>query len=341
MEGNSGVVTSLLVITFWAREVVAWQLAILPDIRSSFPSSSSEIYYVTITDFQPPLDGPVHILHYKTVKSKNYTIKIMDAFQAVLKYLGDQNRPYNAIDIATNLHNEYGKTVVQKSLDKLVDQGKVIVKTYGKQKIYGIKQDSSKSFQDVSNELRDDIDSLIGVLNMKWTQISENPLQVSAEDKERIITDYNKHTKEWRKRKAICMSMVEAILENYPKTKTEFLEEVGIETDESVGMQMTYYHLLPPITNSESEGSFDYDEDTPSLGFSKEITFPHSAFCKPVWTLEKQLCIIGEVEKNPLEKRIDRLAEECDDDSMQDEDWIQLGDSAASVNFEEYVSVDQ
>nr|CAD7438617.1 unnamed protein product [Timema bartmani]CAD7454090.1 unnamed protein product [Timema tahoe] len=205
----------------------------------------------------------------------------MDAFQAVLNYLGHQNRPYNAIDIATNLHNEYGKTVVQKSLDKLVDQGKVIVKTYGKQKIYGIKQDSSKSFQDVSNELKEldavdlkltnelqvcekelkscqknlkdllsepttedlhrhisDIDSLIGVLNMKWTQISENPLQVSAEDKERIITDYNKHTKEWRKRKAICMSMVEAILENYPKTKTEFLEEVGIETDESVGVTL-------------------------------------------------------------------------------------------------------
>ena len=40
---------------------------------------------------------------------------------AVFKYLYDQNRPYSVTDIHMNLHKEYGKTAVQKSLDSLVD----------------------------------------------------------------------------------------------------------------------------------------------------------------------------------------------------------------------------
>ena len=62
--------------------------------------------------------------------------KEAEAPAKILKYMLDQNRPYSAIDILTNLHKEFGKTCVQRTLDQLVAEGKLVEKTYGKQKIY-------------------------------------------------------------------------------------------------------------------------------------------------------------------------------------------------------------
>nr|CAD7404465.1 unnamed protein product [Timema poppensis] len=46
-KGTRGVVTSVLVVTFRAREVVAQLLAFLPDIRRSCSARPSKIYDVT------------------------------------------------------------------------------------------------------------------------------------------------------------------------------------------------------------------------------------------------------------------------------------------------------
>ena len=55
--------------------------------------------------------------------------------ESVLEYLTQQNRPYSANDIVLNLHKEHGKTAVQKALDLLVADGKVVEKLNGKQKV--------------------------------------------------------------------------------------------------------------------------------------------------------------------------------------------------------------
>lgn len=47
---------------------------------------------------------------------------------AIYKYLRDQNRPYSINDILLNLHKEHGKTALQKAIDVLVVEGKVIEK---------------------------------------------------------------------------------------------------------------------------------------------------------------------------------------------------------------------
>ena len=52
----------------------------------------------------------------------------MNPQQAVYKYLRDQNRPYSVNDIVLNLHKEHGKTAVQKAVDNLVAEGKVMEK---------------------------------------------------------------------------------------------------------------------------------------------------------------------------------------------------------------------
>ena len=48
--------------------------------------------------------------------------------EAVLSYLTAQNRPYSTNDIVLNLHNEHGKTAVQKVLDLLTADGKITEK---------------------------------------------------------------------------------------------------------------------------------------------------------------------------------------------------------------------
>ncbi|XP_051013812.1 homologous-pairing protein 2 homolog [Acomys russatus] len=55
---------------------------------------------------------------------------------------------------------------------------------------------------------------------------------VTPEDKEEVYRERQKYCKEWRKRKRMTTELCDAILEGYPKSKKQFFEEVGIETDE-------------------------------------------------------------------------------------------------------------
>ena len=64
-----------------------------------------------------------------------------DGKAIVLKYLTNQNRPYSVNDLVANLRNEIPKTMMQKVLDGLVQEGKVKEKVIGKQKVYAVNQD--------------------------------------------------------------------------------------------------------------------------------------------------------------------------------------------------------
>ncbi|XP_049924346.1 homologous-pairing protein 2 homolog [Epinephelus moara] len=55
---------------------------------------------------------------------------------------------------------------------------------------------------------------------------------VTPEEKEKVYKERNVYVKEWKKRKRLASDMMNAILEGYPKSKKQFLEEVGVETDE-------------------------------------------------------------------------------------------------------------
>jgi len=61
---------------------------------------------------------------------------------------------------------------------------------------------------------------------------------VSKKDKAEVERKHEASVKEWRKRKRMCGNVMDAILENYPKPKKAFIEDVGIETDEEVGAKM-------------------------------------------------------------------------------------------------------
>ncbi|KAM8824131.1 homologous-pairing protein 2 homolog [Synchiropus picturatus] len=59
---------------------------------------------------------------------------------------------------------------------------------------------------------------------------------VPPEERERVCKERDLYVKEWRKRKRLAVDMIDAIMEGYPKSKKELLEEIGIETDEDHGV---------------------------------------------------------------------------------------------------------
>ncbi|CAI5675972.1 unnamed protein product [Oreochromis niloticus] len=55
---------------------------------------------------------------------------------------------------------------------------------------------------------------------------------ITPEEKDKVYKERDLYVKEWKKRKRLASDMINSILEGYPKSKKEFLEEVGVETDE-------------------------------------------------------------------------------------------------------------
>lgn len=91
--------------------------------------------------------------------------------EEVYAFLRKQNRPFSANDVAQNVSKEFGKSTIQKALDKLVSKKKIIEKPYGKQKIYFVKQEDVKS-EDMSTELLK-LDQEISALTTNQKKIEE------------------------------------------------------------------------------------------------------------------------------------------------------------------------
>lgn len=198
--------------------------------------------------------------------------------EKVYEFLKLHNRPFSTSDIQKNL-GEIPRSDIQKVLQDLVEDGKVLEKTYGKQKIFCIIQDHAAA-TNMEDELKD-LDRKINTLNneldetkkhllMKTSKIQEQKGKMSMEEavaektkleieilalkkelkefeeyaqpiseKERvqICEQYHKYEKEYKSRKKMCREVINGIMENYPKSEKNLLEEIGIETDEDVGFK--------------------------------------------------------------------------------------------------------
>ncbi|XP_055753081.1 homologous-pairing protein 2 homolog isoform X2 [Salvelinus fontinalis] len=175
----------------------------------------------------------------------------------IFAYLNEKNRPYSAQDVFNNLQKQHGlgKTAVVKAMEQLALEGKIKEKTYGKQKIYFADQ---AQFAEVSEADLKAIDSRISDLSTQVQAISQGCRQLDAELKElnssltteemmSEIQELEEGCSGYRERlekiksatnhvtpeqKEMASDMMGSILEGYPKTKKQFLEEVGVETDE-------------------------------------------------------------------------------------------------------------
>ncbi|KAG5896450.1 hypothetical protein JTB14_022529 [Gonioctena quinquepunctata] len=204
----------------------------------------------------------------------------MACADAVLKFLEDHNRPFSNNDIQNGISGDFGKSAVQKALDRLVEGEKVKEKVYGKQKVYCIVQNNDAS----GNELRENLLEMDRKINETALQLKEASDKIRAksqlvtemkgkisleeaidrkihlerelecikdqlskysdtemicpEKKIAVEKEYEKFLTTYKKRKRMCMDMVNSILENYPKTKKHLFEDIGLETDEEVGFSV-------------------------------------------------------------------------------------------------------
>ncbi|XP_023691236.2 homologous-pairing protein 2 homolog [Paramormyrops kingsleyae] len=215
-----------------------------------------------------------NVAHNKQVSAK-MSKKDASGAAVILEYLNEKNRPYSAQDIFGNLQKQHGlgKTAVVKAMELLAQEGKIMEKVYGKQKIYFADQ---SQFADVSDSDLKEMDSQMSQLNSQVHTVTQDCKQlemalkelnssmttqgmtseiqhltqectackerleriksvanhVTPEEKEKVYKERDLYLKEWKKRKRLASDMVDAILEGYPKSKKQFLEEVGLETDE-------------------------------------------------------------------------------------------------------------
>ncbi|CAI8032607.1 Homologous-pairing protein 2 homolog, partial [Geodia barretti] len=96
----------------------------------------------------------------------------------ILQYMLDQNRPYSAGDVFNNLHKEFGKTCVQRCLDQLVTEGKLVEKTYGKQKTYVINQ---SQFPDVDGSELNALDKEIAEVQKQLQESQSHCQRLNSE----------------------------------------------------------------------------------------------------------------------------------------------------------------
>ncbi|KAJ8979465.1 hypothetical protein NQ317_002815 [Molorchus minor] len=71
-------------------------------------------------------------------------------------------------------------------------------------------------------------------------ELEKCPFTIEICPKEKIETEkgYERYLDQYRKRKRMCMDILDSILENYPKSKKHLFDEIGIETDEDAGFSV-------------------------------------------------------------------------------------------------------
>ncbi|RCN41918.1 Tat binding protein 1(TBP-1)-interacting protein, partial [Ancylostoma caninum] len=91
------------------------------------------------------------------------------AFLKIPEYMKEQNRPYSAVDVYTNLRQEFGKTLVLKVLEASVASGVLKEKLVVKQKIFYANQDNLGEYDEAAIA---ESDAKINELTEKLTGIS-------------------------------------------------------------------------------------------------------------------------------------------------------------------------
>ena len=96
---------------------------------------------------------------------------------------------------------------------------------------------SQPTTEDAEKEIQS-LEKTVSGLEERLHKVSNEQNLVSKVERETIKKKHELAVKEWRKRKRMCTNIIDAILENYPKSKKDFFEDVGIETDEEVGAKI-------------------------------------------------------------------------------------------------------
>ncbi|KAJ1891585.1 PSMC3 interacting protein [Kickxella alabastrina] len=202
-----------------------------------------------------------------------------DEEKAILDYLNRTNRPYNASDISSQLHGLVSPAQAKKLLNDLAEEGKIIVKTNNKLQIFYANQDSIevpniedaeeeeesiREMEERMNKLKEDNKVLSGRLQGLNSALTDDQMReliakktlemktneerlvqmrsgdvISPQEKKKIDTEYNAMVKQWAARKRMFKNISDAIAEGYPGKLKDLFEDLGVETDENCGVDIS------------------------------------------------------------------------------------------------------
>lgn len=208
--------------------------------------------------------------------------------QQVLHFLKQQNRPYSTQLVADNLA-QFGvkKGPIQKALDSLSEQSKIICKEFGKTKIYMPIQDDAAQLgkeemdakiqraaeltekvkeegeviRDLKKALKDaqscltveELESAVTELRQqaerqaeKLKTLQSGSVLIPVPERAAAEKEFAAGMAEWQKRRRIFRDIWNTMSENMEGKEKDLFEEMGIDTDETCGVDYkSLEHLLP------------------------------------------------------------------------------------------------
>eukprot|EP00092_Neocalanus_flemingeri_P026426 GFUD01028644.1.p1 GENE.GFUD01028644.1~~GFUD01028644.1.p1 ORF type:complete len:212 (-),score=90.51 GFUD01028644.1:69-704(-) len=91
------------------------------------------------------------------------------------------------------------------------------------------------------SQAREEVDKIVEEnrqLADRLSKLENNQEVISAEDKAKISVMHSTTVTLWKKRKRMATEVLDSVLESWPKSKQSLMEEVGVDTDESVGVKI-------------------------------------------------------------------------------------------------------
>lgn len=79
---------------------------------------------------------------------------------------------------------------------------------------------------------RAELQEIVTKLESKLASLSQNKVSITKADRDKIEKQHSTVSKAYRKRKRICLDILNSILESYPKSKAALIDEIGLEMDE-------------------------------------------------------------------------------------------------------------
>lgn len=113
------------------------------------------------------------------------------------------------------------KTEILRRTERELKQAEDQLKTY----------ESTLTTEEAQSQI-DKLKSEIEKKENKLAKLSSNTVLISEQDRQKIKKRNEMVIKEYKKRKRICMDILNSILENYPKSKSALVEEIGLELDD-------------------------------------------------------------------------------------------------------------
>ncbi|KAF9108334.1 PSMC3 interacting protein [Mortierella sp. GBA35] len=202
-------------------------------------------------------------------KEKKASIASDKPERIVLDYMTKQNRPYSVTDIVTNLHAAVTKTECQRAVNSLVDKELLTSKTFGKQTIYVVRQDTIETAKpgeldsidkrlaqlrehisekkSKQKQLSTELASLNSALTTeeierRLTVLTSKPVPI--EERQRVSHEMESYRKLWTQRKRLFKDMFSTVTENLPGKPKELLEELDISLDDPIDININPRDLL-------------------------------------------------------------------------------------------------